>query len=455
MLNSLYLNKLKNIAVLFLAVILLSGCNIFNNNESKVINTIDTGNIQGDDASKVIVWGLFETGENLNPLFDNYEIALKDSDNLQINVEYVQKNEETYINDLDTVLNDGNPNTSPDIYMIHSSWLGKYKDKISNIPTSIIEESYVTNNFHSFLGSDLIDEGQVVGVPLWIDMLALVYNRKHLLEDTGATTISNDWNQFQIQAKNMTKYDENDAIVRSGFSAGESSNVEFSFELLDSLFQQARTKPLTSETINLPYSEDEIDKAKEVLDWYKSFSSGENRTWDKTFKLDTALFIEGKLSAIVLPSWRILDILNYKENYNLDLDFAVSQLPQLNPNSTDLVNYPSYWLYVVSSDSQNSLSSHKLLKFIVSDDGQNFYQNKVVENGRKFSLLSPIKSIAEKQANEFEYLKPYFDSTKNGLNWNMADGQKVKLEYEKLINGEITVESLLEAIKNLNSPPNT
>ncbi|MBP9759141.1 extracellular solute-binding protein [Candidatus Dojkabacteria bacterium] len=455
MLNPLYLNKLKNIVVLLIAVILLSGCNIFNGNSNgEVINTIDDGRIQGDDASKVIVWGLFETGENLNPLFDSYEVALKEGDdNLQINIEYVQKDEDTYGDDLDSVLNDVDPNNSPDVFMIHSSWLNKYKSKISNVPKEIIPESDVVNDFHSFLANDLIQNGQVVGVPLWVDMLALVYNRTYLLEDSGSTAISNDWNQFLIQAQNMTKYDESNKIIRSGFSAGQSENVEFSFELLDSLFLQARTKPLTSQTLNLPFGEDEKDKAQEVLDWYKSFSNGEKKTWDSSLKLDTALFIEGKLASIVLPSWRILDILQYKEEYDLDLDFAIAQLPQLNPSATDLVSYPSYWIYVVSSDSQNSLSSHKLLKFIVSDDGQNLYHDKVIENGREFSLLSPIKSIAETQANESEYLKPYFEATKNGLRWSMSDGEEIRLEYEKLIKGESTIESLLEAIKNLNSPP--
>lgn len=455
--NLLYSNGLKKIVVLILAAICLAGCNsLFSNKNKGIINTIDNnteGDTLGNDASKIIVWGLFESSSNLNPLFDRYESEMRNANpSVELNIEYVQKNKDTYVSELDTALNDTNPNNSPDVYIIHSSWLHKYNSKISNIPSSIISTNDIKNDFHSFLKEGLIIDEQVKGVPLWVDLLGLVYNKTHLMNDAGSTSVSNDWNQFLIQARNMTKRDANGKVTRTGFAAGTVDNVEFSSELLDLLFLQARSKPIDVADLDIPYKESEISEIQSVVEWYRNFSVGNNRTWGVEQKLDTASFIEGKLSSVVLPSWRILDILNYKKQYNLDLDFGVAQLPQLNPNTQDPIYYPSYWIFVVSSDSQNTNNSYKLLEFITRESEQNFYIETVKANGREFAMLSPLKSVAQTQANGNEYLKPYFDSTANAINWNMPDGQLVKAEYEKLIKGETDLQALLNYINNLNTP---
>lgn len=452
-LKLLYSNKPKNIGILLLAGIVFGGCNIFDSLDQQdqgVINTIDDGEIAGDDTSKIIVWGMFEEKTNVDPLFDRFEADIKSRDSVTVNVEYTKKDPDTYSSDLDKVLGDNDPNTTPDVFMIHSSWIEKYRSNITNVPNNLIAQSFITNNFHQFLAQDLVTDGQIIGVPLWVDVFALVYNKKFLL-DTGATSVSTDWNQFMIQAQNMTKYDENKNIIRAGFSSGVANNVEFGVETLDLLFLQTRTKPLEPAVLDVPFKDDELSKAKEVLNWYKSFNSGEKKLWDNTKKLDTALFIEGKLASIVLPGWRILDILNYKQEYNLDLDFGVSQIPQLNPDSEDIVTYPTYWIFVVSSDSQNALNSHKLLEFITREDEQEFFHKTVVDNGRDFSLLSPHKSVALSQSDSNEYLKPYYESMQYGLRWNMPDGEQVYDEYTKLLNGEITLEGLVESVKRFNN----
>jgi ABC-type glycerol-3-phosphate transport system substrate-binding protein len=453
--NLLYSISLKKIAVLILAAFFMSGCNTLfqENQQADVINTIDDGETKGSDATKIIVWGLFESDENLNPLFDRFEAEMLDSDPAEsLDIEYVSKDKDSYLGELNTALNDNDPNTSPDIYMIHSSWLRKYESKISSIPANIISEGDISNDFHSFLSNGLVIDTKVMGVPLWVDLLGLVYNKDHLISDAGSTSISQDWNQFLIQAKSMTKRDANGKITRAGFAAGTSENVEFSYELMDLLLLQARNKPIDINELNVPYSSDEIDQIQEVLDWYRSFSTSTTRTWGNDQKLDTAAFIEGKLSAVVVPSWRILDILNYKTQYNLDLDLGVAQIPQLNASTEDRIYYPSYWIFVVSSDSSNTNNSHKLLEFITRESEQNFYIETVKSNGRAFAMLSPVKNIAQVQANESEYLKPYFDSSENGINWNMPDGELLRVQYEKLINGETNPEALLNYINDLNQP---
>ncbi|MBD3363052.1 extracellular solute-binding protein [Candidatus Dojkabacteria bacterium] len=431
-------NLFYKLLIITICSFLLAGCTI------NPFDTKDESNILSEGSSQIIWWGLFEDEENIQPLIDVYE-----SENPDVEIVYTKKTKDNYLSEINTVLQDGNPNTTPDIFMIHNTTVGNYSEFISNAPASVISIDDYRSDFHDFVSEDFGYGAQVRGLPLWVDLLGVVYHR-NLLLDTGDTVISYDWSSFLRQAENMTTLDEEEQIERGGFSAGTSSNVEFYFEVLNLLLLQARDTELTEEARAVPFMEEERDQIDEALVFYRSF---EDKTWNDQFKLDTAAFIEGDLSSIIVPTWRILDILAFNEERNLQLDLGVSQVPQLNPETSMQVNFPTYWGFVVSKDSTQKTQAWELLKFLGEKDTQELYMQTQIDNGRPFAMISSRNDLVSNQTDN-EYLAPYIESIPYTHSWYMINGHKLKEVYAGVIDGGTTLDDLLEVFEDIKDNQN-
>jgi len=76
----------------------------------------------------------------------------------------------------------------PDIWMIHSTWLPKHKDKLRPLPKDLdYSLADFKNDFVDVAEKDLVDDGKIYAVPLYIDTLALYYN-KDLFNSAGIRT---------------------------------------------------------------------------------------------------------------------------------------------------------------------------------------------------------------------------------------------------------------------------
>ncbi len=336
--------------------------------------------------------------------------------------------------------------------MISNTWVGNFESFITSAPSSTLSVDDMKNSFHNFVVEDFARNDVVRGVPLWVDLLALVYHKPYLLE-TGDTTISKNWNDFMTQAQNMTQYDENGLVERAGFSGGNSENVEFSFEMMNQLILQARSQPFDVESLGVPFNEDEKNAVSEAMDFYRTFSSTNNKTWDSNFKLDTAEFIEGDLASIVIPSWRILDIEAYDKDRNLNLDIEVAKVPQLNPDTLEPVYYPTYWGYVVSKESSKSSISWEFLKFITDRNQQEKYIQHQLDNGRLFPMISPRKDLLN-ISREYEYLVPYVDSIEKTHSWYMINGEKLEPVYDEVLNSSKSIDEIMITFESLDNDKN-
>lgn len=425
--------------IVLLSLMLLSGCT--------VLEPEDRSDVLSDDIQKIIVWGMFEDDKNLKPLIDEFE-----SNNPEYDIEYTKWDKEEYFDKLAEVLQDGNPNTTPDIFMVHNTAIGNYSSFIANAPNSIFSYNDFENEFHAFLGQDFGYNKVVRGVPLWIDMLGVVYHKPYLIE-SGNTTIAGNWNDFQNQAYAMTKTDENSNITRAGFAAGRMDNVEFSFEILNLLMLQSRNQPFTTESLAMPYEDSEALSVDEAFEFYKSFGSSSKSTWNGGFKLDTAFFIEGKLASIVVPTWRILDILAFDEAKGLNLDIATAQVPQLNPDTLPPVTYPTYWGFVVSRDSTKVNGSWEFLRYLSSKGTQEKYIELQIANGRPFPMISPRKDLLAVYE-DYPLLKPYIESIPNAYSWYMINGSKLRSTYETILDGTNEIDQIKLELEDIEENKN-
>lgn len=83
----------------------------------------------------------------------------------------------------------------PDIFMVNNSWVGDY-EKYSKASTNM---DYATFNsiFYPAASTDFANDGKnVYGVPLWMDTLAILYN-KDILSSKSIQQPSTNWVEFK------------------------------------------------------------------------------------------------------------------------------------------------------------------------------------------------------------------------------------------------------------------
>lgn len=189
---------------------------------------------QNNEQVTLIWWNLFESEENVKPLVDGFKSKYPNVV-VQYKQQGVQGGVAAYRNLLDTTINDADTLNDPDIFTLENTWVGKYSDVITPAPNDLIPASYMSD-FYSIVQRDFIED-TVRGIPLYVDALAVIYNKDKLIE-AGYSLPDNEWSEFKTQAINLTKKDASNNIVSAGFAAADGNNVQFNFDIFSLLMLQ-------------------------------------------------------------------------------------------------------------------------------------------------------------------------------------------------------------------------
>ena len=371
----------------------------------------------------LIWWNLFESEENVKPLIEAFQNA-----NPNVVIQYKQQGitggVNAYKNLLDNALNDEDKINDPDIFTIENTWVGNYTEHISPAPQEVISAEFMTD-FYPIIQNDFA-KNAMLGVPLYIDTLAVIYNRDKLI-GSGYTLPSMEWSEFKTQALNMTTRDSAGKILTSGFSAGYGSNAQFNFDLFSLLMMQNGVR-LDEPTVLSSFSTN-----PDVLESFEFVRTFSDRTgsWDKDQKLDVSVFLENRLAMYIAPSWRLNDILIYNEQYNLGLDIGVAPLPQL--SGTDTTHFGTYWGQTVAKESPNSKVAWEFIKFITEPQQLKKLDETVKSKGRKVGIFYPRLSMASDITND-PNLRVFAQSAPFAKSWFMYDGYAVEEEFNKFFN---------------------
>ena len=411
----------KMLLVVVLSLVLFTGC-----------KKDDQANQNGDDNNSqdqvtLIWWNMFDSEENVKPLIDAYT-----SQNSNVVIQYRQQGVTggvtSYKNLLDNALSDAETINDPDIFTIENTWVGKYEEYISPAPSDQFNNDYY-GDFYPLVKEDFAKD-VALGVPLYVDSLAVIYNKDKLIEG-GYTVPDNDWSEFKNQAKSLTQRGSNNKIVSAGFAAASGNNVQFNFDILSLLMLQ------NGANLNSPSVLESFSTNSDVIgtfDFYKEFY-GANGSWDDEQKLDIAAFLEGRLAMFIAPSWRLNDLLIYNEKYNLDLDIGIAPIPQL--TGTDNIAWGTYWGQTVSKASPNTNEAWKFIKFITEADQLRLLDKTVKDNGRKVGVFFPRLSMSSEISDD-QYLRVYTQAMPFAKSWYMKDGYIIENEFNKYYTGEGT-----------------
>lgn len=381
----------------------------------------ETNNNNGNNEQITLIWwNMFESEENIKPLVDAF-VEQHPNVVIQYKQQGVTGGVTAYRNLLDNALSDEEVINDPDIFAIENTWVGKYQNNISPAPGDILSSSDM-GDFYPVVQSDF-SENSVLGVPLYVDTLAVIYNKDKLIEQ-GYTIPDNDWSEFQQQAFNLTRRDGSGNIISAGLSAGEGQNAQFNFDIISLLMLQ-NGADLNNSTVLSGFANN--SDVQDSFQFYKAFSDSTG-SWDEDQKLDVAAFLEGRLAMYIAPSWRLNDILIYNEQYNLGLDIGVAPLPQL--SGTDTVHWGTYWGQTVAKASPNAQMAWEFVKFITQPEQLRKLDETVRENGREVGIFYPRLSMSSEISSD-EHLRVFVQSIPFAKSWFMHDGYAIEQGFNQ------------------------
>jgi len=256
-------------------------------------------------------------------------------------VEYRKMLVDEYKDDLIDALASG---TGPDVFFIRNTWIPEFQDKILPAPESLVNQAAVQNAFVDTVADDVIVDGEVYGLPLSVDSLALYYN-KDLFNLEGITRPPSTWDEFLAATRRLTVTDESGTIAQSGAALGTARNINRSTDIVNALLLQSGTG------LEFTSREDRGrvqlgSEGKEALEFYTQFSDIDSPYYAWNFRQDYSIdaFQEGNLAMMLNYSWHY-DTIKRK---NSRLNFGVAPLPQFSDETSR--NYPNYWVLVAAKN---------------------------------------------------------------------------------------------------------
>jgi multiple sugar transport system substrate-binding protein len=292
----------------------------------------------------------------------------------------------------------------PDIISIRNRTVNELKTKLAPMPSILYdatehvekgalgEQTVITQSQRSGLSitqvdreyvkavkEDVVIDGQVYGLPLSLDTMALYYN-KDLLDRAGIPEPPKTWDEFSSAVLKLKKTDKDNKILQSGTALGTGNNIPGFDDLLYIFFKQAGVEFVAknNQPIFNRIPEDvgngENTPAMTVLDFYTSFAnpSRESYTWNKNMPSALDAFSNGSLAFFFGYSYHYPAIKAKAPQLNI----GVLPMLQLNPDPQRAVNVANYWVQAVTAKSKYPNKSWALIDYLAHSEATKEYLDK-------------------------------------------------------------------------------
>jgi ABC-type glycerol-3-phosphate transport system substrate-binding protein len=384
------------VVVVLLLVLLIT--RVFSSSDSKSDSkTSDSANkVNVSQPVSLTYWGLWEDSQIIEEVIADFE-----AENPNVTIDYRKQSHIDYRERLQQAIESGN---GPDIFRFHANWGVMLADYLAAMPSNIMTASEYQQTFYPVAYQQLQSNGQIFGIPLMYDGLALLYNKEML--KTANISVPSTWSELLEAADQLTvpsNTSERTAtnITRGGLAAGNAGNVDHFSDILALLILQNGGDP----------ADPTRGFAKDALTFYTNFVS-KYRVWSDRLPNSTVAFAREEVAMIFAPSWRIHDI----QNLNPDLDFGVTTVPQL--DTANPVAWSSFWAEGVSDSSKNKEVAWAFLKYLSSPEVlRKFYAD--ASTIRAFGEIYPRQDMAAELETD-ELLAPFLEDAQIADTWYLA-----------------------------------
>ncbi|KKR78201.1 MAG: Extracellular solute-binding protein family 1 [Candidatus Curtissbacteria bacterium GW2011_GWA1_40_9] len=399
-----------------LASIILSSCKSLpiGNNDKEVVLTF---------------WGLWESANVNNLIINDYK-----KDHPNVTITYHMKNPQKYRESLQSQIASGK---GPDIFVFHNTWTAMLASELSELPTSIVSQKDIKENYFPVIFEDLRNTGKkFIGLPTGIDGLGLYWN-EDIFRAAGIASPPTTWQELSQTAAKLTVKGPDGNIRTAGIAIGTASNVDHYSDILGIMILQ------NNGDIKNPTDQ----RSSDTLEYYTRFAKGDNRVWDESQPSSTIAFIGGNLAMYFGPSWRAAEI----KEANPTLNFKIAPIPQLDENKT---TWASYWALGVSSKSANQEEAWKFIKYLQEDQTLiKFYDEARKSPGRIFGEIYPKLSLAKTLSSD-AFVGSYVTDAPYMKSFPMASrtfdegiNDQIIKAYEDAINKNLSGRSAADSLK--------
>jgi multiple sugar transport system substrate-binding protein len=327
------------------------------------------------------IWKPFVDSDKMQAIMSAYQAK-----HTNVTFEYTKKNIENYEPDL---LNALAADSGPDIYSINNTWVPRYMDKIVAAPDKVFTVKDYKDAFVDSMVTDLIKDNKIYGTAMWVDSLALYYN-KDLMGTAGIAVPPKTWEELADDSRKITRQDANGYFSRSGVAMGTNSNVNRGVDIIYLLMLQAGAIPWAADG-STPLFANSVDvngtptnAGQEAVEFYTSFAnpSSGNYTWNSESDYSTDAFANGRAAFLYGYAYTRSQIDAKAPRLNYDVALA----PQNNLDNP-AVNYSSYFAEVVSKKSKNAAWAWDFLKFATSKESLDMYYKTDKEPSSRRDLI--------------------------------------------------------------------
>ena len=340
--------------------------------------------------------------------------------------------------------------TGPDVWLMHNTWLPKHSDKIQPLPQQKLEGEdkplftlkEFQDQFVDVAVKDLTIGGQIYALPIYIDTLALYYN-KDLFNTAGIASSPRTWEEFNDSVKQLVSFDSRGNIARAGAAIGTASNINRSTDILMLLMLQSGTKMTDSANTGATFarSVENEDVGGNALQYYTDFAnpSKQTYTWSDSQHYSIDAFTNGEAAMMFNYSHHIKTIRDKAARFN----FGVASIPQIS-GAPVLANYANYWAPTVAKQSKYPVLAWKFLISLSSPRGDSLYVN-------ASNRPSARRDLIEQQETDPD-LGVFATQALSARSWYQVDNSAIETIFAEMIDdvnfGRASVRAALQAAEN-------
>ena len=393
-------------------------------------NTDSTTTESTTQISTVTYWGLWEDSQILKQVIADFE-----SKNPSIKIDYRKQSHQDYRERLQQAIDSGN---GPDIFRYHVSWVPMLSTSLAAMPSSVMSLTEYKQIFYPAASTNLQVGGQIVGIPMMYDGLALFYNKEML--KTANLDVPTTWAELRTAANKLTvpsnlNERRSDNITRAGLAIGNAGNVDNFSDILALLIIQNGGNPANA---NSQY-------VKDAITFYTNFVK-QDKVWSDRLANSTTAFARGDVAMILAPSWRVHEV----KNLNPNLDFAVARVPQL--DSENPASWATFWAEGVSAKSKNKDAAWAFLKYLSTPEVLRKFYNDASQYRAFGEVYSRTDMASELQSSEL--VGAYLADAPIAKSWYMSSfthdnglNDQIIKYYEDAINAVLSSTSVEKALE--------
>ena len=320
----------------------------------------------------------------------------------------------------------------PDIVSMHVHWLRQYENRLDPMPASVSvsdvlvtgsqfsQEVQVTpvtvpmptirgieSNFVRTVPDDVVIRGQVYGLPLALDTLALYYN-KAVLDQAGIPEPPTTWAEFLEAVEKTTKINGAGVILQSGVAMGTGNNIDNAPDIFALLLLQNGVDMIRDGSVAFAGGIDRSTQQHPTLEALRFFTdfarpTKEVYSWNATQPNAFTVFTQGKSAFFVGFAFDHSRIVSRAPQ----LDIEVIPIPQLNDNAP--VNVANYWVESVVKKTKYRNEAWDVIRFMTTPENISAY-------AKATGQPSPLRSQVTEQQ-EDPVLAPFAKGILTAKNW--------------------------------------